>query len=136
MLVGAADVVFLYLVSVVFMIIYIVLKILLRSFRPAEKFLKKKLRSFKYGVYLELFEASFLFLLIATVINFSQLNSDNVVEGIQSILCVLLISFLIVTPLIYIWFVSKTFQRYQPWKKQRTSLKMGQALGRNRHNSI
>lgn len=69
MLVGAADVVFLYFLSLVLMLFYFVLK-LLNPFRKADKYFKRKLESFKYGVFLELYEASFLFLLIATVINF------------------------------------------------------------------
>jgi hypothetical protein len=70
------------LITLVTLLVYFILKLLL-SFSPkAKKALDKKLDSYKYGVFIELFQASFLIVFLCAALNLEVANSENWVEGV------------------------------------------------------
>ena len=72
---------------------------------------KKRLSSFKYRNYLELLDASYLVMLMATALNLPLMNMETPEEIIQSGLTILISGFLFAYPCMIFVFINKNFEK-------------------------
>lgn len=103
---GSADILFLYLTTIVSLLIYFILLKMLYRFKKLRSYLSKKLSSFKYGVFIELYLASFLVIYLCAALNVSVVNSTNVAEFLQSLTAVVVFVLMTFSPFIIAAFIS------------------------------
>lgn len=86
---NTADILLFYLITLFFASFYFIVYKLTRRYKKAEKYFSEKLKSFKYGAFIALFEASYMITFICAFINAEIVNNGTLVELIQSIITII-----------------------------------------------
>jgi len=110
-LLNTSDILFMFFVTTMTLLIYLAFfKIFCKS-ESGQKRLAAKMRSYKYGAYIELLEASYLILFHTCFLNCLIINSDNFVELVQSVLSLVIGILLALFPLIYLIFMLQNYEK-------------------------
>lgn len=117
MILGTSDIVLIYLITFVAFLIYKLVSVLFLRCGKDDTRVKKRLTNFKYKNYLELLDASYLVLLMATALNLPLMNMDTNEEIVQSVLTVLISGFLFAYPYIVYRFINNNLEKIRNEEK-------------------
>jgi hypothetical protein len=85
-LINSADITLFYLITMISMGIYFLISIPFRRFKIPKKFFDKQIAGFKYGAFIQLWEASFLVTYMCSFMNLQVANGANAYEISQSVI--------------------------------------------------
>lgn len=86
---NTSDVLLFLLITIFFAFFYFLLYKITKRSKKAEKFFSRKLSSFKYGAFIQLFEAAYMITFICACINIEIVNNETITELVQSGIVVL-----------------------------------------------